>query len=156
MEENQSNEEKQMVVFSLSKEEFGVDISEVKEIIRMEEITQIPNTASYIKGVINLRGGIVVVVNLSEKLGFKSKESDSSTRILIVEIGTLTLGMIVDSATEVLRLNSSKIQNTPKMLNSNVNKTFIKGVGILDERMLILLDLKKIFEEDNLEKIAKK
>ena len=104
-EETKTFDERQIVIFSLGKEEFGVNINEVKEIIRIEQITKIPNTEQYIKGVINLRGGIIVVIDLAMKLGFPTKEVDKNTRILVVEVGNNTVGMIVDSATEVMRLS---------------------------------------------------
>ena len=130
--------ERQLVLFKIANEEFGVDINEVKEIIRWTDVTRIPNTESYIKGVINLRGSIVVVNDLAMKLGLPSKEIDDDTRIIVVEIGNnQTVGMIVDSATEVIRLSS--------MVTNNIDQNYIEGVGLLNEkRLLTLLDLTKV------------
>lgn len=145
--EEQSNTDRQLVIFKLANEEFGVDINEVKEIIRWEEVTRIPNTDSYIKGVINLRGSIVVVNDLAMKLGLPSKEVDDDTRILVVEVNKNTVGMVVDSATEVLHITGEKVRKTPDMISSGINHNYIYGVGVLDEkRLLTLLDLTKVME----------
>lgn len=146
--------EHQLVIFKIADEEFGVNINEVKEIIRWEEVTRIPNAAAYIKGVINLRGSIIVVNDLAMKLGLPSKEIDDDTRILVVEVGDNTVGMIVDSATEVLRLPEEKIREAPSMITSNINHNYIEGVGLLDEkRLLTLLDLSKVLESKDYEQI---
>jgi purine-binding chemotaxis protein CheW len=147
--------EQQLVVFKVADEEFGVDINEVKEIIRWEEVTRIPNAAPYIKGVINLRGNIIVVNDLAMKLGLPSKKVDDDTRILVVEVGdNNTVGMVVDSATEVLRLSGDKIRAAPSMVTSNIDSNYIEGVGLLDEkRLLTLLDLSKVLESEDYGKI---
>ena len=147
--------ERQLVVFELAGEEFGVDINKVKEIIRWEEVTRIPNTPPYIKGVINLRGNIIVINDLAMKLGLPSKDIDDNTRILVVEVGDNTVGMVVDSATEVIRLDGSQIQEAPSMITSNIDRSFIEGVGLLDERRLLtLLDLSKVLESSDYIQIA--
>ena len=164
---NTSSSERQLVVFELAGEEFGVDINKVKEIIRWEEVTRIPNTPPYIKGVINLRGNIIVINDLAMKLGLPSKGVDDDTRILVVEVGDNTVGMIVDSATEVIRLEGEKIHDAPSMVTNNIDHTYIEGVGLLDEkRLLTLLDLSKVLEstdyhhieqiQKNIEKLTEK
>lgn len=146
--------DRQLVIFKIAGEEFGVDINEVKEIIRWEDVTRIPNTESYIKGVINLRGSIVVVNDLAMKLGLPSKTVDDDTRILVVEVGGNTVGMVVDSATEVLRLEGEKVQDAPDMITSGIDQNYIDGVGVLDEkRLLTLLDLSKVMVSQDYEKI---
>jgi purine-binding chemotaxis protein CheW len=146
--------DRQLVIFKIAGEEFGVDINEVKEIIRWEDVTRIPNTESYIKGVINLRGSIVVVNDLAMKLGLPSKEVDDDTRILVVEVDGNTVGMVVDSATEVLRLEGEKVQDAPEMITSGIDQNYIDGVGLLDEkRLLTLLDLSKVMVSTDYEKI---
>ncbi|MFW6230992.1 MAG: chemotaxis protein CheW [Nanoarchaeota archaeon] len=152
-EQSVSYEEKQVVVFKLANEEFGVNITDVKEIIRMDSITQIPNTASYVKGVINLRGGIIVVIDLAKKLGLPEKDTDSNTRIIVLEIADNTVGMIVDSATEVLRLRSDEIKDAPSIVKQKIDTDYIEGVGIVDERLLILLDLGKVIQSEDMGKI---
>lgn len=148
------SDDQQLVIFKIAGEEFGVDINEVKEIIRWEDVTRIPNTESYIKGVINLRGSIVVVNDLAMKLGLPSKEVDDDTRILVVEVDGNTVGMVVDSATEVLRLDGEKVQDAPDMITSGIDQNYIDGVGVLDEkRLLTLLDLTKVMASKDYEKI---
>jgi purine-binding chemotaxis protein CheW len=147
-------DDRQLVIFKIAGEEFGVDINEVKEIIRWTDVTRIPNTESYIKGVINLRGSIVVVNDLAMKLGLPSKEIDDDTRILVVEVGNNTVGMIVDSATEVLRLDAEKVKDAPSMITSGIEADYIDGVGVLSEdRLLTLLDLAKVMESKDFERI---
>jgi len=150
-------DERQLVVFKVGNEEFGVDINEVREINRWEEVTRIPNSAAYIKGVINLRGNIIVVTDLAMKLGMPSKDIDDDTRILVVDVGdNQTVGMVVDSATEVLRISGEKIRDAPSMITSNIDSDYIEGVGLLDEkRLLTLLDLAKVLESKDYEKIMK-
>lgn len=146
--------EQQLVVFELAGEEFGVNINKVKEIIRWEEVTRIPNTLPFIKGVINLRGNIIVVNDLAMKLGLPSKTIDDNTRILVVEVGSNTVGMIVDSATEVLRLEGGKIRDAPSMITSSIDHNYIEGVGLLNEkRLLTLLDLSRVLESKDYEQI---
>lgn len=146
--------DRQLVIFKIAGEEFGVDINEVKEIIRWEDVTRIPNTEQYIKGVINLRGSIVVVNDLAMKLGLPSKEVDDDTRILVVEVNDNTVGMVVDSATEVLRIEGEKVQDAPEMITSGIDQNYIDGVGVLDEkRLLTLLDLSKVMLSTDYEKI---
>ena len=147
-------DEQQLVVFELAGEEFGVNINKVKEIIRWEDVTRIPNSAPYIKGVINLRGSIIVINDLAMKMGLPSKTVDDDTRILVVEVGDNTVGMIVDSATEVLRLEGEKIKAAPSMVTNNIDRNYIEGVGLLDEkRLLTLLDLSKVLESKDYEHI---
>ena len=146
--------DRQLVIFKIAGEEFGVDINEVKEIIRWTDVTRIPNTDVFIKGVINLRGSIVVVNDLAMKLGLPSKEIDDDTRILVVEVGNNTVGMIVDSATEVLRLDAEKVKDAPSMITSGIDNNYIDGVGVLSEdRLLTLLDLSKVMESKDFERI---
>ena len=144
-----NSDDRQLVIFKIAGEEFGVDINEVKEIIRWTDVTRIPNTEIFIKGVINLRGSIVVVNDLAMKIGLPSKEIDDVTRILVVEVENNTVGMIVDSATEVLRLEGDKVKAAPSMITSGIDNNFIDGVGVLSEhRLLTLLNLSKILGKD--------
>ncbi|WP_342304451.1 chemotaxis protein CheW [Methanolobus sp. ZRKC5] len=144
----------QMVVFQLGGEEFGVEIMKVQEIIRMPEITQIPQSPEYVEGVINLRGKIIVVINLDKRFNLSSKDVDEHSRIIVVEIGDNVVGMIVDSVNEVLRINASSIDPAPELVTSSVSKQYITGVGKLDDRLLILLDLAKVLNKKEVENIA--
>ncbi len=138
----------QLVICQLSKEEFGIDISRVKEIIRIPEITKIPQVPHYIEGIINLRGGIVPVINLATRFGLSHEGTDDNSRIVVLEIGNLVVGMIVDSVTEVLRMSKENIESAPEVIRSGVSEKYIRGVGKVEERLLILLDIDEIFQEE--------
>lgn len=142
--------ERQLVVFKIEKEEFGIEINDVREIIRMEDVTAMPGTEDYILGVINLRGKIVVVIDLAKKLGVAVREKDKNTRVLIVDIEGNTMGMVVDSCNEVLRITGDKIEPAPEIITKKFKSDYINGVGIIDERLLILLDLSKVLDEKDL------
>ncbi|MFA3783825.1 chemotaxis protein CheW [Melioribacteraceae bacterium 4301-Me] len=143
---NKSSEILQLVSFRVNKEEYAIDILKVKEIIKVINITQVPNTDDFIEGVINLRGSIIPVVALRTKLGMPKKEPDKDTRIIVVEIDDKVIGFIVDAVNEVLRISSDLTEKTPEFI-SNVNMEFISSVAKLENRLLILLDLNKIFSK---------
>jgi purine-binding chemotaxis protein CheW len=134
----------QLVTFKLGTEEFGVDILKVQEINKMMSITKIPNAPTFIEGVINLQGKIIPIVDLRKRLGFRDQMYDKSTRIIVVEIDGLVLGFIVDSVSEVLRIPENTIEPPPSMV-AGIESEYIEGVGKLDDRLLILLELKKVF-----------
>ncbi|HOF58216.1 MAG TPA: chemotaxis protein CheW [Syntrophorhabdaceae bacterium] len=145
----------QLVTFKLENDEFGVDILRVQEINRMMNITKIPNAPTFTEGVINLRGKIIPIIDLRKKLGFVSRVYDKSTRIIVVELDGIVLGFVVDSVSEVLRIPRDIIEPPPSIIG-NVESDFIEGVGKLQDRLLILLELKKIFtntERKGIEKI---
>ncbi len=133
----------QLVSFTVGKEIFAIDILLVKEIIRPVKITEIPNTPHFIEGIINLRGNIITVINLREKLGLPDKEDDNNTRVIVVEINERIIGFIVDSVEEVVRISSSITEAPPDSLNI-IDTEYIKSVGKLDDKLLILIDLEKI------------
>ncbi len=145
----------QLVTFRIGNEEFGFDIFKVKEINKMLGITQIPNSESSVKGVVNLRGSVIPVISLRNKLNFSDVEYDKSTRIIVVEYNNKNIAFIVDEVSEVLRINSSIIEKPPEMTTS-IETAYINGVAKLENRLLILLDLDKILtaqEELELEKV---
>lgn len=144
----------QMVVFQLGGEEFGVEIMKVQEIIRMPEITQIPQSPDYVEGVINLRGRIIVVINLDKRFNLKSKDVDEHSRIIVVELDDSVVGMIVDSVNEVLRIPSSSVDPAPELVMSKISRKYITGVGKMDNRLLILLDLAKVLDKKEVEEIS--
>ena len=144
----------QLVIFQLGGEEFGVEIMQVQEIIRMPEITRIPQSPEYVEGVINLRGKIIVVINLDTRFGLNSKELDDDSRIIIVEVGDNVVGMVVDSVSEVLRLATSSVGPVPEIISSKIKADYLKGVGKLDDRLLILLDLERVLSEEEISQVA--
>lgn len=133
----------QLVTFTLGSEEYAVDILKVQEINRMKEITRVPNSPNYVEGVVNLRGKVIPVVSLRLKFGLAAKESDDRARIMIMEIVGITMGLIVDSVSEVLRIPSSIVEPPPPMATS-VSSEFIKGIAKLEDRLIILLDMDRL------------
>jgi len=140
---NNSSTNRQFVVFELDNEEYGIDILRVKTIEKVARITRIPKSASYIKGVINLRGEIVPIVDLREKFKLESKEESDNTRIIIVYIDDINVGLIVDSASTVMEINNDMIEAPPVSLG-NIEQNNIYGIGKLDNRIIILLDVFKM------------
>ena len=133
----------QVVSFKLGSEEYGVDIGQVQEINRMVAVTHVPRAPQFMEGVINLRGQLIPIIDLRTRFGMERAEHSKSTRIVVTEIGTKRIGMVVDSVSEVLRLPLEQIEEAPEMI-SGVDTEYIRGVGKLDERLIILLDLGKI------------
>ncbi|MDA3861845.1 MAG: chemotaxis protein CheW [Melioribacteraceae bacterium] len=148
------NELLQLVTFRIGNEEFGFNIFQVKEINKMMNVTQIPNSIGAVKGVVNLRGSVIPIVSLREKLGFSELEYTTSTRIIVVEYKSNNIGFIVDEVNEVLRIESSIIESAPEM-TTNIESAFISGIAKLESRLLILLDLDRILiqEEEGLEAV---
>lgn len=144
----------QLVIFQLGVEEFGVEIMQVQEIIRMPDITRIPQSPEYVEGVINLRGKIIVVINLDTRFGLELKELDENSRIIIVEVGGSVVGMIVDSVSEVLRLPAANVEPAPEIIKAKIHADYLKGVGKLDDRLLILLDLEKVLTEEEMTHVS--
>lgn len=143
----------QLVIFQLGGEEFGVEIMQVQEIIRMPDITRIPQSPEYVEGVINLRGKIIVVINLDTKFDLHSKKIDDDSRIIIVEVGDNVVGMVVDSVSEVLRLSTSNVEPAPEIISAKIKADYLKGVGKLDDRLLILLDLERVLSDDEMSQL---
>ena len=108
----------QLVTFNLGNEEYAVDILKVQEINRMKEITRVPNSPGYVEGVINLRGKVIPVVSLRTRFGLMEKESDEQSRIMIMDIQGITMGLVVDSVSEVLRIPMSTGEPTPPMASN--------------------------------------
>lgn len=135
--------EKQLVVFTLATEEFGIEINQVKEIIKPREITRLPHTPEFIRGVINLRGEIIPVLDLRKRFNVAAGEIDRDSRIIVVEIAGTMAGLLVDSVTEVLRIDSAQIEEAPRSI-AGLKAEFLQGVGKIDERLLILLEVNKI------------
>ncbi len=138
----------QVVIFKLGDERYGVETSQVKEIIRVEEITSIPNTPNYIEGVINLRGQITTIINLRKRFGMEPKPIDNDTRIIVFEHENSTIGMMVDTVTEVRYLAREDIEELPDIITSRAQSKFLRGVGKLSDGLLILVDLEKVMQKD--------
>ncbi|MEW6447573.1 MAG: chemotaxis protein CheW [Bacillota bacterium] len=148
-----AGKEEQVVVFRLDDQTYGLDIAAVSEIIRMEKITHVPRAPEFVEGVINLRGRIIPVIDLRKRFGLANAEYTRQSRIIIVEIAAVTVGMIVDAVLEVLRIPVDSIEPPPAMVDG-VDVAYLRGIALWEGRMIILLDLDKIlakYEKESLE-----
>jgi purine-binding chemotaxis protein CheW len=141
--------ELQVVGFRVGRETFGVPIALVREIVRVPEITSVPNAPEYIEGVINLRGRIIPVVDLRKRFGDKTPERSKKNRVVVVEMETRAIGLLVHSASEVLRILPSEIE-APQNVFQEGELNYITGVGKLKGRLVILLDLNRILQRGEL------
>ncbi len=137
----------QLVSFQVGEEEFAVDILKVQEINRMVDITRVPKSPHFVEGVINLRGKVIPIIDLRKRLRVTNTEYSRQTRIVVVDIEGKVIGLIVDAVSEVLRLPAETIEPPPHMV-SNVDVEYIKGVGKLDDRLIILLDLNTLLSKE--------
>lgn len=152
--------EMQIVVFKLDKEEYGIDIGKVREIVRVQNITKIPGCAPHVEGMVNLRGHIVPVVDLKKKF-FKNAgtsideqdEKDGHRRMIVVNIEAKDVGILVSSVTEILRVPGENMENAPSA-GGNMNAEYIAGVAKVDNRLIVVLELEKIFSETEKEGIV--
>jgi purine-binding chemotaxis protein CheW len=144
----------QYLAFRLENEVFAFDISKVREVLEFDSITKVPQTPDMMKGVINLRGAVVPVVDMRIKFGMSETEKTVNTVIIIIEIdldGTSTMiGALVDSVKEVIDLDSEHIEPPPK-IGTKLNTEYIKGMGKQDNQFLIILDIEKVFSSDELD-----
>jgi purine-binding chemotaxis protein CheW len=144
--------ELQVVGFRIGRETFGLPISIVREIVRVPEITSVPNAPDYIEGVINLRGRIIPIVDLRKRFGQKTFEPDKKNRIVVVELEGRAIGLLVNSASEVLRIPPSEIEE-PHNVFKEGELSYITGVGKLKGRLVILLDLTRILQRGELQRL---
>lgn len=156
MEEATISGEKQLVVFDLAGETYGVDISTVQEIIRIQEITRVPKVPDFVEGVINLRGNVIPVIDLRKRFDFEDKERDNATRIVVIESGEYTVGMIVDSVSEVVRVQEENIE-PPSSIIADIDSDYLIGVCKMEDKLVILLDLAKVLtpkEQEDLKQVS--
>jgi purine-binding chemotaxis protein CheW len=142
-----SGEERQLVVFQLGAELYGVDIARVHEIIRLQSITRVPRAPSFVEGVINLRGKVIPVVDLRRRFGLPIAEHSRATRTVVVEIGDQVVGIIVDSVSEVLRVSTSTVE-PPSPVVAGIDSEYLHGIAKLPERLVILLDLDRVLARE--------
>jgi purine-binding chemotaxis protein CheW len=147
------NRKNQVVSFIIGREVFGVSIDSVQEIVRVPEITAVPEMPSFVEGVINLRGKIVSIIDLSKRFRVDGTSRSKSSRILIVEVEKKVIGLLVDAVTEILRLPPESIEPAPDIVTA-VGAEYILGVGKLPEKLLILLDLKHVLKAEDIRKIV--
>lgn len=144
--------ENQYVVFKLGKEEYGIDIMNVREIVQHQESVKVPNAPRFIEGIINFRGKVIPIVCLKKRFGMEDKAVDTNTRIIVINLNDRQVGFLVDEASQTIRLDDSNIDPTPDIV-AGVERRYITGVGKLDNRLIILIDLEKVLTEEEKEKI---
>ncbi len=132
--------ERQLVVFDLASESYGVDIDAVREIIRMQTITKVPRTPEFVEGVINLRGKVIPVVDLRKRFRLSIAEQSADNRIVVVDIGGQDIGVIVDAVTEVLRIFDDSIE-PPSAAITTTESDYLMGIAKVEDSLIILLDL---------------
>jgi purine-binding chemotaxis protein CheW len=135
--------ERQLVVFELAEEHYGVDIAAVEGIIKMQPITSVPHAPYFVEGVTNLRGSVLPVIDLRKRFDLSQEETTRNSRIVVVAIQGTKVGMIVDAVSEVLRVSDEAIEPTPPLVTT-VDTIFITGIAKVDQRLIILLDLSKV------------
>ncbi len=133
----------QLVTFNLGDEEFGIDILIVKEIIRLVDITRVPNAPSYVEGVINLRGKVVPIIDLRKRFSMTAIGRTSNTRIIVVDLDSKVIGFIVDKVNEVLRIDKTTLEDPPPM-SSGIGSEFLTSIANLKNRLISFLDLEKL------------
>lgn len=143
----------QLVTFNLVGEEFGLPILDVREIIRMVEVTPVPHSPSFVEGVINLRGQILPVIDLRKRFGLSSSSADEDTRIVVVEINHNLIGLIVDGVNEVLRIPSETVNPAPQIVSSGIGAEYIQGIAHYNEKMIILIDMGRVFNNDEMQNL---
>jgi purine-binding chemotaxis protein CheW len=137
----------QLVSFRLAQEEYGIEITHVQEIILLGEITRVPQTPEYIKGLINLRSSVIPIVDLRLRLGLPRGEPTDDTRIMVVNVAGKTIGIVVDAVSQVLRISRDQIAPPPATV-AGLGREFLRGLVKLDQRLLILLDIDEILTRE--------
>jgi purine-binding chemotaxis protein CheW len=145
--------EKQLVIFSLSNEYFGIDISTVEGIVKIQEITKIPEMPEFMEGVTNLRGEVLPVINLERRFGIPPHKTNNESRIVVVNVGKMKVGMIVESVSEVLTIDDTQVEPAPALVTS-LNSRFITGIARVEKRLVILLDLGLVLSAEDIEKTS--
>jgi len=147
------NGTRQYLTFQLGEEVFAIDVANVREILEFTTVTKVPKTPEYMRGVINLRGSVVPVVDMRQKFGMSSTEKTINTCIVVVEVAygneDIVMGALVDSVQEVFELEADNIEPAPR-IGTRVKTEFIKGMGKRDDRFIIILDSSKVFSAEDI------
>ena len=141
------------VTFRLDHETYGIDVMQVREVLRSTEVSPVPGAPAYVLGIISLRGNVVTIIDLRDRFGLSSRETDDASRILILESGDYVVGFLVDSVREVVELSASEVEPAPDT-GSGDSSRFISGLTNRKDGLLILVDASKLLSEDELAEIA--
>jgi purine-binding chemotaxis protein CheW len=152
METKEMLNEMKVIVFRLKEEEYGVEINQVRSIERMQHITRVPRTPSFVKGVINLRGVVTPIINLRSRFDLEEEPYTDNTRIIIVAVGEMEVGLIVDAANDVIDVPQNIIEPPPEVVDG-IEANYLRGVAKLEKRLLILLNLDKVLTMEELKQI---
>ncbi len=133
----------QLISFEVGQEEYGLEILKVKEVIRIREITHLPGAPSFVRGIINLRGDVIPIIDLRDKFGLPEQEYTESTRVIVAAVEGRLVGMVVDAVSQVVRLPTDQVDPPPPIVGG-LSAEFIKGVGKLGDRLIILLNLDRV------------
>ncbi len=137
----------QWVTFRLSEETYGINVMQVKEVLRVTEIAPVPGAPEYVMGIINLRGNVVTVIDTRKRFGLVTSEMDDATRIVIIESDESVVGVLVDSVAEVVELRRSEVEISPNVGNDESSK-YIEGVATFNKELLILVDINKLLTSE--------
>ncbi|HBR01247.1 MAG TPA: chemotaxis protein CheW [Ruminiclostridium sp.] len=137
----------QLIKFHVGDEAFGIEITQIYQILKPQEIFKVPNTPPFIEGLLNLRGTVLTVFNLRKRFNMPDRENDENTRIITVNVNDYLLGFIVDSVTEIVRVPDEEIESTPPSL-VNFDRRFLSGVAKVEDKLILLLNLKEILTPD--------
>lgn len=143
----------QFVTFNIAKEEYGIEIKSVQEIVGHRPLTYLPNAPRYVKGILNLRGNVIPIMDPRIKFDMPDGSYDKSSVIIIVKSFEKSVGILVDQIKDVLTIESGQIENTPDV-STNLDGQFIRGIGKVGEKFIIILDVEKIFPTDESLKLA--
>lgn len=135
---------RQIVIFKLGREEYGIDIMKVVEIVLHQEIRSMPETPDYIEGIVNLRGDIHPIYNLRTRFNMEQEEPDENTKIIVIRTPGTNIGFIVDSVSEILNIATQNIEDPPMIVSSGADQAYISGVAKEEGRMIVLLDVDKL------------
>jgi purine-binding chemotaxis protein CheW len=142
-----TGELKQFISFTVGAEDYGLELLRVKEVIRMRDITWLPKAPSFVKGIINLRGDVIPIIDLRDKFGLAAQDYTAMTRVIVVEMDGCLVGMVVDSASQVVRIPVDQIDPPPPVLGG-FSQEFITGVGKMGEQLVILLNVDRILSHE--------
>lgn len=151
--ETNSSPERQIVVFNLGHEEYGLEVQGVREIIRVPDITRLPNAPDFVAGLINVRGKLTPVMDLRRRFDMTEAELTGSSRIIVVHAGGESTGLMVDGVTEVLRVSEGAIEPASEIVASDDSR-YLQGIANLDERLIIILDVDNVLSGDFLDALA--